>query len=417
MTDRNNNDPIEDFFRSKAQEYDVEYHEKDWLKLESRLDKKEREHTIRRRRNLAAAVVAILISLLAYVTYQQHLEINKLSERLTNTESWVDVPNNIPPQDMLSPDNTSSSNDNSESDSSPASDLADNRNDFGSQAQSKYSNTNLAAPPKNENTQQLIVSTGLQQNRVVVNIETSPDVLNPNKPGLSGIKPSTAKPMHPAVGNISRNQGSATTLSPASDKEWTQPTISIGVLAGPDLSTAGGISNFDSPGYKFGISIEYHLSSNFSLSAGAIRTNVHYTAKGNEYRPAAGSYSVSPTQTTAECVLIDIPVSMKYSFANFSNSRFYATAGFSSYIMLDEEYQFDFGNNQSAGLPQQLNRRTGSSHWMSNATVSVGYELDLMEGISVRAEPFLKVPLKGVGLGNVNLYSMGSLVSLNYQLK
>jgi hypothetical protein len=46
----------------------------------------------------------------------------------------------------------------------------------------------------------------------------------------------------------------------------------------------------------------------------------------------------------------------------------------------------------------------------------VGYEFDLDRNISLRAEPFLRIPLREVGHANVNLYSVGSLVSINYNL-
>ncbi|CAN5348470.1 hypothetical protein BH23BAC3_BH23BAC3_14340 [soil metagenome] len=73
-------------------------------------------------------------------------------------------------------------------------------------------------------------------------------------------------------------------------------------------------------------------------------------------------------------------------------------------------------DGDDSGLIQNWSGRTGTRHWMSNASFSLGYELDLHPNWSLRAEPFIKTPLREVGWSNVKLFSAGSLVSLYYRL-
>ncbi|MEX2601523.1 MAG: hypothetical protein WD355_07750, partial [Balneolaceae bacterium] len=113
--------------------------------------------------------------------------------------------------------------------------------------------------------------------------------------------------------------------------------------------------------------------------------------------------------------LLDIPLTAKVDLIQSRQSRFYATAGLSTYIMLNEEYRFRYEDGMTG--PDSWQDRTGTGHWMSNAGFSIGYEYDLMPDWSIRVEPFIKVPLSEVGWGQVKLYSMGSFVSLNYRLK
>ncbi|MEX0929098.1 MAG: hypothetical protein WDZ53_06800, partial [Balneolales bacterium] len=81
-----------------------------------------------------------------------------------------------------------------------------------------------------------------------------------------------------------------------------------------------------------------------------------------------------------------------------------------------EDYHFSYDSDDPA-LWEGWSDNTGSRHWLSNAGFSVGYELDIHRHWSLRAEPFLKVPIRGVGWGNVKLYSMGSFVSFNYKFR
>lgn len=192
--------------------------------------------------------------------------------------------------------------------------------------------------------------------------------------------------------------------------------FSVGFLMAPDFSTAGSFSDFYSPGYKFGAYVEYHFTRNLGISAGIIHSTVRYTAQGGEYRPPEGYWTngIIPAETLAECMLLDIPITLKYNFFHFDRSRFYATAGVSSYVMLSEEYEFDYYGNES-GLAQSWSGKTGTRHWASNAAFSIGFEYDINSTLSLRAEPFIRVPLKEVGWGNVRLYSLGSFISLNYK--
>ncbi len=183
------------------------------------------------------------------------------------------------------------------------------------------------------------------------------------------------------------------------------------------MSTVGGISDFYNPGYKFGLSVEYNITKNLAFSVGAIHSKVQYTASGNDYNPPEGywSYGAAPQETVGKCLLIDIPITVKYNVLNFERSRLFASGGVSSYIMLNEDYRFtyrSYGNSQQ----QRWQEKTGTRHWMSNAVFSLGYEIDLRNKISLRVEPFIKVPMQEVGWANVKLYSMGSFVSVNYKI-
>jgi len=194
-------------------------------------------------------------------------------------------------------------------------------------------------------------------------------------------------------------------------------SFTLGLMFSPDMSTAGGMSNFDNPGFKGGVLAEYSFSDRFSVRSGAIFSNVRYTAGQNDYRaPDYWNFGVNPDETSALCLILDIPVTLKATMFQFDQSNFYVTGGVSTYVMLSEEYQFDFGENDSPYLNDEWQGQTGDRFWASNLSFSIGYEMDISERIALRAEPHIYVPIREVGWGNVKLYSMGTSVSLNVRM-
>ncbi len=416
MSDNQHNDPLEEFFRKKAGEYDIQYKEDDWLKLSTRLDKLDQQRTNLRRRRLAAAAVILLLSVLAYITYNQQMKINQLNERLTQAENVSNLPNFGP--DILSNQLLEYAEKNQTQQEDPQGSKPEvatesvNTTDEQSNSPSNIEKREMEEFLASQATHETFPKAELKENNLALTTAKASPGVDGRSPAISAITPPKFNSAAVALSNDPRANTSTATAS-----HLTNPysRFSLAVLLGPDMTTVGSLSNFSDPGHKIGMTIEYNLSQNLAISVGALHSRVKYTASGSEYQPPQGywSYGIAPDHTMGECILIDIPISIKYDFFHFHRSRLYATAGASSYIMLDEDYRFSYDNNYS-GLQQRWHEKTGTRHWMSNATLSVGYELDLSQTLSIRAEPFLRVPIQEVGWGNVKLYSIGSFISLNY---
>ncbi|MEL7834640.1 hypothetical protein [Fodinibius sp. Rm-B-1B1-1] len=429
MANKKHNDPLEEFFEKKLQDYDIQYREEDWLKLEGQLDAIDHSKKSFWKRYAVAAALVFLFSILAYVTYQQQQKINQLNERLTTNERVTNPEN--PPFNILVDDLFDFSTPGNESQSASDEGANDNQESDGFVDHFQNSTSDDAGTSENEGAtsprvQQTIGLADLSEPPPLITgsllaytseIDVDREALNHSAKSLESVYNQRDFSSNKGIStNENRAPGglnSQTELAPRSQSKFT-----VGIMGGPDISTVGGISNFHNPGYKLGLSVEYAISRNLSLSAGAIHSKVQYTARGNDYSPPEGywSYGAVPDETIAQCLIIDIPISLKYNVLHFDHSRLYASGGVSSYIMLNEEYQFKYSGYNSSGQPDRWQERTGTRHWMSNAMVSVGFEQDISNNMSIRIEPFLKVPIQEVGWGNVKLYSMGSLFSVNYNL-
>lgn len=423
MSDKNyDNDPIERFFREKANNYDISYNEEDWLKLEARLDKADQQLTNRRRWQMAAAAVTLLFAVLAFFTYQQQVKINQLSDQLNNERVTNPLDNlaDLVPETATSDD--SESDENIEEEGAAEASASNEELPSVSEEPAQISESQGEGENEYENIQQLTASEFKEDYLVHSVAKTSPG-FDGRFSALTAIRPINSNDNRQVPSETDRqsqpqNQGLASKpdQSEAVNAQQSLPRFSVGVQMGPDISTVSNLSDFAKPGHKIGLSFEYKITQNLAISTGAQHSKVRYVGSGNEYELPEGylPYGAAPGEMEGVCLLIDIPVSLKYDFVHFHGSRIFASAGVSSYIMLDEDYTFRYEENQSE-LTRRWHKQTGTRHWMSNGTLSVGYELDLGQNISIRAEPFLKVPLKEVGWGNVDLYSMGSFFSINYK--
>ena len=413
-TSPNNNDPLEEFFREKAQDYDITYRKEDWKKLESRLDDANQQYKQRQRRRLVAAAAVILFAVLAYVTYTQQLKINELDNQLSDKQT-------VSPTPPAESPTKESENDNGDlayqslSDNKTANSQNSDKQSIRNQA-SKASK--LSSKDNSEKETHLNKARRVYIPEKSLAIAKASSMLDGKISATSTIKPIDFSNTKSTNTNKKQYQSENPQSSNDLLAQHRRQTFSIGLIGGPDLSTVGSISSFHNPGYSLGISFEYYITNNLAISVGAHRTKVQYVASSNEYQLPDGylTYGATPEQTEGICLLIDIPISLKYTFKNFQHSRIFASAGLSSYIMLNEDYRFQYDTNQPQ-LQQRWQERTGTRHWMSNTTLSIGYELDISRTISLRAEPFIKLPLKEVGWGNVNLYSVGSFFSINYHIK
>jgi hypothetical protein len=401
MTEDNNNpDPIEQFFRKKSEEYDIPFREEDWGKIQSKLDLSDAKYHYARKVRWITAASILIIALLGYYTIDNHNRLNLITEQLEN-ESLNELNPPADSPEIMIPDEQTDSNlaDQQTTDETTEAEILSPV--FLTESDPGQSATENKATEQIEQTRQFAMQP-IEKRDLHVTPVTG---FNPPENGYL-LADVSVLPVQSDMGYIeSESTNSGDVLS----------RFSAALISSPDLSTVNAPSNFHEPGYRLGLLIEYAINDRFSVSTGLVQSLVRYSARNYDANPSIyWPGGVAPNELTAECLLFDIPITIKYNVFNFEQSRFYATAGLSSYFMQNEEYQFYYQQNQP-GQIQSWSDRTGNRHWFSNAGFSIGYELDIHQKWSLRAEPYIKIPISEIGWGNVNLYSMGSFFSVNYR--
>ena len=191
--------------------------------------------------------------------------------------------------------------------------------------------------------------------------------------------------------------------------------FALGVGFSPDLSTVG-IGNFTSPGTRWKLLLEYGFLGRFAINTGVVWVNNKYEVDGIEYNPPQqGGQSSKAVSTYGECVMIDIPLNFRYSFVSKGNHQFFVSAGASTYLLLKEDYYFDYGYYGNS-------RR---DHWGSDKlkkypfgiiNISMGYQLDFGSRSAFQIEPFIKIPTTGIGWGNVDLHTIGAYFIYRFRI-
>ena len=84
--------------------------------------------------------------------------------------------------------------------------------------------------------------------------------------------------------------------------------------------------------------------------------------------------------------------------------------------MKKEQYRFTYtaGTYPYTATYTESKSFTGNRHFLSFAQFSTGISRKISSGISIVAEPYLTVPLQGVGEGRVKLFSGGIQFGIKY---
>ncbi|MGZ5133492.1 MAG: outer membrane beta-barrel protein [Flavitalea sp.] len=192
--------------------------------------------------------------------------------------------------------------------------------------------------------------------------------------------------------------------------------LELGAVIAPDMSTVE-FTHSDKVGFSFGLQIGYRLSQRWSLSTGVLYTKKNYTSHGKDFNPPKGSWldNVTLDMVEGNCYMFDIPINIRYDLNQNNKQRLFVSTGLSSYIMKKEDYHYYY--QYTNGSPGYRHRSSSSTerHWLGIVNISAGFEKNINQKFSVQAEPYLKIPLQGIGYGNMQLSSYGMYFSLKYK--
>ena len=190
-----------------------------------------------------------------------------------------------------------------------------------------------------------------------------------------------------------------------------RPAFSLKFMLAPDLSSVGYFEP-DRPGTNIGLVAEYYLGKRWSISSGVIRSHKIYFSDEREGYGGGSSWN-SEWRLDAECTVLDIPINFSYYLKQNERHNLLFTFGFSSYLMLTEDYEYF---ERVAGNPRTWSERIEgeNNHFFSMLNLSFAYEKRLHKNFFFQVEPFVKAPLSGVGEGEVDLVSSGVFLSLKY---
>ncbi|MBO9727082.1 MAG: outer membrane beta-barrel protein [Chitinophaga sp.] len=180
----------------------------------------------------------------------------------------------------------------------------------------------------------------------------------------------------------------------------------FGVTLGPDLNVAPSF-NYGKVGFNAGVLAHYYFNSRWFVTTGAVYSKKLYGATRNDYKSSYMPYDL--VKVNANCDVLDIPVNMNYTFLQANNNTVSATLGLSNYFMLKEQYQYIYKYTPTWDKTVE----NQNQHYLAILNVGALYQHPAGRRLIVGVQPYAKIPLRGVGLGQVKLYSAGISFQLN----
>ena len=194
------------------------------------------------------------------------------------------------------------------------------------------------------------------------------------------------------------------------EKKGFAGNFGITVSAGPDLSFIK-LNNTGKVTMTYGAGLSYNIKNRLTVRAGFYASKKIYSASPDQYHTPGGNYPYLAA-VDANCKVYEIPVSIAYNFAQRKKHNWFGNVGLSSFIMKKEDYTYNYKTpaGQSYNYYAEVNNQ--NKHYFAVLTLSAGYHYELSKRISFQAEPYVKLPLAGIGLGKINLNSSGLLFTV-----
>jgi hypothetical protein len=193
-----------------------------------------------------------------------------------------------------------------------------------------------------------------------------------------------------------------------------QKGLYAGIIISPDISTVK-FQSVKNVGVTFGLVIGYQLNKKISVESGVAWDKKFYYSEGKYFSTKRVYTNAQIKNVDGLCEMIEIPFLLKYNFKSLGKTNFSASAGWSSYFMKNEKYDFTIDNNGQQ-YQNSSTYKNSSTNLLAVANFSVGYNRALRQNITLRIEPYIKIPLKGVGIGSLPIMSTGLNIGITKKL-
>lgn len=226
--------------------------------------------------------------------------------------------------------------------------------------------------------------------------------------GIIGINaPSEVISLDAPVRYLNQSNGSQSVPNSAK-KTKHKKGIYYGLIAGPDFTMIKG-QKITGVGYSAGVIMGYILNNRWQLEGGVLWSMKKYYTDGKYFSKEGAQIPSNITVHWLDggCEMLEFPIIARYNFSAKKNT-FFGSAGLTSYIMKHEEYNYlaqrgASGNN----YPGYKEYERSGDHLFANLQLSGGYKYSLTSKLNIRIEPYLKMPLKKIGIGKMPITSTG----------
>ncbi|MCB0661294.1 MAG: hypothetical protein KDC24_01035 [Saprospiraceae bacterium] len=188
-----------------------------------------------------------------------------------------------------------------------------------------------------------------------------------------------------------------------------------GLTIASEISGVGAV-HLEYLDWKLGAEMQYRFKKPWALSLGFNYVHKNYDADYVDYHVPDDFWvrGIQPTYARGDCHMLEIPVQIGYFPKGFETSTFFVQGGITTYFMLSERYYYYYVE-ADPDLLRYWHTDQSSSYWLGVVQLNAGYQFHLGKE-SFRFGPYVQIPVKGVGFGQVQLNSYGLQFNYNFKI-
>ena len=192
-----------------------------------------------------------------------------------------------------------------------------------------------------------------------------------------------------------------------------RPQLALSVLAASDLN---GVNSFQQGklGTNLGLLLSATVFKKLIITTGAIYSVKPYITGFQNYHTPY-QFKTDPINVTADCRMLDVPVNIGYQVFHKAQNKLSVGTGLSSYIMLHENYTFNYANPYASG-PSQYTVPNSNKYLLGVLNLNATYERQLNSKVGLSIQPYVKLPLTNIGASQVKLQTAGVAIGFSWNL-
>ena len=188
----------------------------------------------------------------------------------------------------------------------------------------------------------------------------------------------------------------------------------LGAVAGPLFDEVKN-QGLKKTGFSIGIIAGYQFNKHLSVETGLSYAKKPYFSTGQYFSMDKISNSMPAGMQILSLegnnYVWEIPARIKFDFLHRAESNLFLSAGITSYIMTYEKnnYLVSMNGAQQTMISSYKNK---SRSLAATLDISAGYEHKLGKSNYFRVEPYVQIPLKGMGVGSMPMISSGLRIGI-----
>jgi hypothetical protein len=156
--------------------------------------------------------------------------------------------------------------------------------------------------------------------------------------------------------------------------------------------------------------IGFRFTIKWSIETGLFTGKKSYSGEGRYFNMKNISATMPAgmvlNKITGKTSFLEIPLALNYRVLHRNYSSLYVSGGISTYIVTTEKNKYEATYN---GIAEKLfgNYKENKIHFPAVISFGVNYEYAIGKNIKIRLAPYLKIPVNGMGVGNLPVASTG----------